>query len=663
MCGIAGIWRRRGGDAGVTAERMSLRLVHRGPDDSGVWHDPAVGVALGFRRLAIIDTSPAGHQPMSSASGRYTMIFNGEAYNFASIRQELELSNNAPAWRGHSDTEVLLAAFEAWGLEAAVQRVAGMFAFALWDAGERRLHLVRDRMGVKPLYFAPAANAFLFGSELKAMTVAEEFPRAINRDALALYMRYGYVPAPYTIYENVWKVRPGTIVTIDGSGAYNEREYWTLRDVVERATADRFTGTDGDAVDELQRIASESVKLRMISDVPLGVFLSGGVDSSLVASLMQAQSGAPVKTFTIGFREAEYDEARYAAAVARHLGTEHTELYVTPSDAMDVIPQLPAMYDEPFADSSQIPTYLVSRLARQKVTVSLSGDGGDEFFGGYHRYFLGRKVWDKVERIPRITRPLAGAAMRAVSVGTWNSLLSPQRRFVPRMLRRERAGERIHKLARAMTSRNPDWLYYEVVSQWSNVVEGARELPVGITTPQSWPRIDDYTERMMFFDQISYLTDDILVKVDRASMAVSLEAREPLLDHRLLEFAWRLPLGMKLRDGKGKWILKKLLSRYVPESLIERPKMGFGLPIDHWLRGPLRDWAESLLSERRLGQEGFFDVAAVRAKWSDHLAGRGEWQMYVWTVLMFQAWLDARRGDVNAELPEQPPLRTALRTA
>lgn len=648
MCGIAGIWRRRGRDAELTALRMSLRLVHRGPDDSGLWHDPAAGVAFGFRRLSIIDTSPAGHQPMQSASGRYTLVYNGEVYNYESIRKELAESGNAPSWRGHSDTEVMLAAIEAWGLDSAVQRFVGMFAIALWDSRERQLHLLRDRMGVKPLYYAPTAGALLFGSELKAMTVAEEFPHAVNRDAVALYMRYGYVPGPYTIYENVWKVAPGTIVTIDAQGARSDREYWSLRDVITRATANRFTGSDEEALEELHRVAAESVKLRMISDVPLGVFLSGGVDSSLVASLMQAESSAPVKTFTIGFSEQEYDEAPYAKAVARHLGTDHTELYVTPSDAMEVIPMLPDIYDEPFADSSQIPTYLVSRLARQKVTVSLSGDGGDEFFAGYHRYFLGRMLWDKVSRIPRVTRPVASAALRAVPIGTWNTLLSPRRRFVPRPLRRERAGERIHKLARAMVSHNPDWLYHEIVTQWVGVVEGVRTLPLGITTPSSWPRIDDDTERMMYFDQISFLPDDILVKVDRASMAVSLEAREPLLDHRLIELAWRLPLGMKLRHGGGKWILKQLLSRYVPQSLIERPKMGFGMPVDHWLRGPLRDWAESLLDERRLRQEGFFRADSVRAKWNDHAAGSGEWSQYVWTVLMFQAWLDARKRDATA---------------
>jgi len=622
---------------------MTQRLAHRGPDDAGVWHDPTANVALGFRRLSIIDTSAAGHQPMHSASGRYTIAYNGEVYNFKCIRAELEKSGNSPAWRGHSDTEVMLAAIEAWGLEASLQRFVGMFAIALWDAHERRLHLIRDRMGVKPLYFLPATTALLFGSELKAMTVADEFTHVINRDAVALYMRYGFVPAPYTIYENVRKVQPGTIVTIDFEGAHSEREYWSLGEVIKRSLTEKFKGSDEDALGELHRVAADSVKLRMISDVPLGVFLSGGIDSSLVASLMQAESRVPVKTFTIGFNEQAYDEAPYAAAIARHLGTDHTELYVTPSDAMDVIPSLTDTYDEPFADSSQIPTYLVSRLARQQVTVSLSGDGGDELFGGYHRYFLGRKLWNNLERMPKPARSVVSAALRAVSVGTWNTLLSPRRGFVPRMLRRERAGERIHKIARAMTASNPDQLYHEIVTQWVDVVERTRPLPLGITSPDSWPRIDDITERMMYCDQIFYLPDDILVKVDRASMAASLEAREPLLDHRLIEFSWRLPLRLKVRHDNGKWILKQLLSRFVPESLIDRPKMGFGMPVDRWLRGPLRDWAESLLDARRLRQEGFFRTDAVRAKWNDHASGKGEWQQYIWTVLMFEAWLQRWR--------------------
>jgi asparagine synthase (glutamine-hydrolysing) len=638
MCGITGIWRRSGSDAAATAAQMTDRLAHRGPDDAGVWSDTAAGVALGFRRLSIIDLSPAGHQPMHSASGRYTLVFNGEVYNFLEIRKELESAGLSPSWRGHSDTEVILAAFEAWGLDDAVKRFAGMFAFALWDGRERLLHLVRDRMGVKPLYYTSADGTVLFGSELKSMTVAEECPTTVSRDTLSLYMRFAYVPAPYTIYEDVWKVRPGTIVTFDADRRKTEREYWSLRDVIERGTSDRFRGSDAEAIDELDRVAREAVRLRMISDVPLGVFLSGGIDSSLVTALMQVQSSGPVKTFSIGFHEAEYDEARYAAAVAKHLGTQHTELYVTASDAREVIPLLPCIYDEPFADSSQIPTYLVSKLARQHVTVSLSGDGGDEFFGGYHRYFLGRKLWDKASILPPFARPVAAAAMRAVPIRTWNALLSPSRSFVPRALRRERAGERIHKLAAAMTTTDPDALYREVVAQWPSVVPGAHELPIAITDRAAWPHIADYVERMMYFDQVSYLPDDILAKVDRASMAVSLEAREPLLDHHLIEFAWRLPLSMKLRDGGGKWILKQLLARYVPQTLIERPKMGFGLPIDHWLRGSLEDWAESLLSEKRLRDDGFFDGAAVREKWIEHKNGRGQWHQYLWTVLMFQAW-------------------------
>jgi asparagine synthase (glutamine-hydrolysing) len=650
MCGIAGIWRKRRGDAAATASRMAERLAHRGPDDCGVWSDAAAGIALGFRRLSIIDLSPAGHQPMQSASGRFTLIFNGEVYNFLAIREELERGGLAPSWRGHSDTEVMLAAFEAWGLDAALKRFVGMFALALWDGRERLLHLVRDRMGVKPLYYAAPQGTVLFGSELKAMVAAEECPTTVSRDALALYTRFAYVPSPYAIYEGVWKVRPGTIVTFDDDHHCSEREYWSLRDVIDRATADRFAGSDAEAVEELDRIAKEAVRLRMIADVPLGVFLSGGIDSSLVTALMQAQSSGPVKTFSIGFHEAEYDEARHAAAVAKHLGTQHTEIYVTPSDARDVIPLLPCMYDEPFADSSQIPTYLVSKLARQHVTVSLSGDGGDEFFGGYHHYFLGRKLRDKAESLPRFARPAAAAAMRAVPIPTWNRLLSPTRRFVPRAFRRDGAGERIHKLAAAMTGRDPDALYRDVVSRRASLVAGARELPIAITDRAAWPGIDDDVERMMYFDQVSYLPDDILVKVDRASMAVSLEAREPLLDHRLIEFAWRLPISMKLRDGGGKWILKKLLARYVPETLIERPKMGFGLPIDQWLRGPLRAWAESLLDETRLRDDGFFDVAAVRGQWMQYAAGRNGLQN-LWAVLMFQAWRERRVQDGVSALP------------
>jgi asparagine synthase (glutamine-hydrolysing) len=651
MCGIAGVVKARSSKDELTAiaGAMSEPLRHRGPDDSGIFIAPSGSAALAFRRLAIIDLSPAGHQPMTSASGRYTIIFNGEVYNFERLRDELVREGVAPRWRGHSDTEVILAAFEAWGVGAAVPRFNGMFAMAVWDERERTLRLVRDRMGVKPMYYAKCGDTFLFGSELKALTTYDALPRNVSRGALALYMRYAYVPAPHTIYEGVFKQTPGTILTVSSDlSRVEETPFWSVCDAATRGVKDRFTGGDDEAIEELQRIALDAIGLRMIADVPLGVFLSGGIDSSFVTALMQAQSSMPVKTFSIGFSEAEYDEARYAKLVARHLGTDHTEMIVTPEDALAVIPSLPSMYDEPFADSSQIPTHLLSRLARQHVTVSLSGDGGDELFGGYHRYFLGRQLWERAQRLPRPARAVASRAMRAVPMSAWNKLLSPRRKYVPARLRRDRAGERIHKLAHAMDAQNPDYLYYEVVSQWTDVVLGAEELPIAITRRDDWPSLDDFVERMMFADQVSYLPDDILTKVDRASMAVSLESREPLLDHRLVEFAWRLPLSMKLRDGKGKWILRRLLSRYVPESMFERPKMGFGVPIDHWLRGPLRDWAESLLDERRLINDAFFRTDAIRNKWKEHLNGSGEWQHYLWTVLMFQAWHDQERGRDSA---------------
>ena len=618
---------------------MSGCLHHRGPDDSGDFFDERAGLLLAFRRLAIIDLTQAGHQPMESPSGRFVMTFNGEAYNFAVVREELERTGTAPEWRGHSDTEVLLAAIEQWGLEDAVQRFVGMFAFALWDRREQTLHLVRDRVGVKPLYYAFAGDALLFGSELKALVSHPRFDAEVDRDVVALYARYGYVPAPHTIYRGTYKLPPGSILTIaPGTARPEPRLYWNVRDVAERAKADPFRGSDDDALDALDALLTDAVGLRMIADVPLGVFLSGGIDSTMVVAQMQRLNRGPVRTFTIGLRESLYDEAQYARVVAKHLGTDHTELYVTPEEAREVIPLLPVIYDEPFGDASQIPTYLVSKLARQKVTVSLSGDGGDELFGGYSRYFLGRSLWRNARRIPRPLRPLAGAAMRALPANAWNRLLTPFSRAIPAL--RERAGDRLHKLARSMNASDADALYRELVSMWSGVVPGAQSLPVAIDES---PPFDDITERMMLLDQVSYLVDDILVKVDRASMAVSLEAREPLLDHRLIEFAWSLPLHMKVRDGKGKWILRRLLTRFLPEEMVERPKMGFAIPIDAWLRGPLRDWAEGLLDERRLREEGYFDVAQVREAWSAHLAGGAEWQQHLWTILMFQAWLGARR--------------------
>jgi asparagine synthase (glutamine-hydrolysing) len=655
MCGISGFFdsSHRSGDDDLRATVLEMvdTLRHRGPDDRGAWADARAGIALGHRRLAIVDLSPEGHQPMHSVCERYVISFNGEIYNFKGLRTELEGLGHR--FRGHSDTEVMLTCISQWGLVPALTRFNGMFAFALWDRRERRLHLVRDRMGEKPLYYGWVGKTFLFGSELKALHVHSDFSAELNRDALALYLRHNYIPAPHSIYQNIHKVQPGMIVTIDTSdpsGSTHVTPYWSVRAAAEGGAAEPFTGSVHEALACLDELLRDAVSLRMQADVPLGAFLSGGLDSSTIVALMQAQSARPVQTFTIGFYEANYNEADSAKEVARHLGTAHTELYVRPEEAMAVIPRLPTLYDEPFSDSSQIPTFLISELARRDVTVSLSGDGGDELFGGYTRYLWGRKIWRLMKLMPLGLRRLTAQGLRMPSPHTCEAVYRSLAPVLPESLKLRSPGDKPRNLAEILTAECPEALYLKLVSHWktpASIVIGSAEPATILTDHTQHANLPDFLQRMMYLDQMTYLPDDILAKVDRASMGVSLEARVPFLDHRLVEFAWRLPLSMKIRSGQGKWLLRQLLHRYVPKALVERPKMGFGVPLDSWLRGPLREWAESLLDEKGMGDQGFFDPAPIREMWAEHLTGRRNWQDYLWDVLMFQAWLEHQRNMVH----------------
>jgi asparagine synthase (glutamine-hydrolysing) len=653
MCGVTGFWQPAGTDAAAAQALvldMAARLAHRGPDDSGAWVDAQSGIALGHRRLSIVDLSAAGHQPMLSTSGRYVIAFNGEIYNHTALRADLPQQS----WRGHSDTETLLAGIEQWGFEATLRKTVGMFAIALWDRQDRCLLLARDRLGEKPLYYgwqgSGADRVLLIGSELKALRAHPAFAahggNEIDREALLLFMRHGYVPTPYTIHRGLRKLAPGTLAVFHaGTAEPDVRPYWSATEAMLRGSASVLDIGPDEAVDRLEALLRSAVRQQMVADVPLGAFLSGGIDSSTVVALMQAQSDRPVRTFSIGFHEEGYDEAKHAKAVAAHLGTDHTELYVTPAEAMQVVPLLPEMYDEPFADASQIPTHLVSRLARKHVAVALSGDAGDELFCGYSRYLLTERLWSRISAVPMPVRRAAASVIRAVPEAGWNRLAGLAGRVLPLGRRFARPGEKLHKGARAMCGANADALYLHMVSQWADpgpLVPGTVEpqtLLNGAATPlHALPNVS----RMMAYDLLTYLPDDILVKVDRAAMAVSLETRVPFLDHRVVEFAWQLPAAYKLNNGVSKWALRQVLHRHVPQSLLDRPKMGFGVPIDSWLRGPLREWAEALIDPSRLAAEGVFAPGPIRHAWQEHLSGRANLQYPLWNALMFQAWRAAQ---------------------
>lgn len=626
MCGIAGFLGVGRGDGDTIIRRMTRSLKHRGPDHQGAWADPDLGIWLGHARLSILELSTAGHQPMRSGDGRYVITYNGETYNFKALKTLLEGLGHA--FRGGSDTEVILAAISQWGIFEAVSRFNGMFAFSLWDRSERTLHLVRDRLGEKPLYYGFARGTFLFGSELKSLLAHPDFSPAVDRGALARYLRFGAVPAPNCIYQGIFKLPPGCILSVPhgAQSVPDFRPYWSLATAASEGFAKPFPGSSKEATDELERLLADSVKLRMEADVPLGAFLSGGVDSSTVVALMASQSAKPIQTFTVGFDVPGFDESGHAKAIADHLGTDHTEIRLRPQDALAVIPRLPVLYDEPFADSSQIPTFLVSQLARKKVVVSLSGDGGDELFGGYNRHILGPALWNKIKWMPLEFRHATGRILRVVTSGQW---------------------EKFQKAADLLSMSAPYELYERLVSYWArpNEVLAQRAEFSGSVTEPPQATTADIAEQMMIWDTLAYLPDDILVKLDRASMGVGLESRVPFLDHRLVEFAWTLPLDMKIRDGQGKWILRQVLQRHVPPRLFDREKMGFGMPVGDWLRGELRDWAESLLDPRIIEQEGYFKADIVSKYWKEHLEGKRNWQSQLWVILMFQAWLQQQRQD------------------
>ena len=653
MCGITGIF----GQGSKTllsdhVKRMTQSLSHRGPDDSGFWVNENNTLALGHRRLSILDLSKAGHQPMESSCGRFVLSFNGEIYNHLDIRKELD-AVSIHHWKGSSDTETIVEGISNWGIAGTLERMVGMFALAVWDKSEERLYLTRDRVGEKPLYFGWSNGIFIFGSELKAIKNSPGFNNEIDRDSLCLYLRHCYVPSPRSIYKDIYKLKPGYILDLSlkdtssapenglASSKLNLRQYWSLKETIEVGKKNLITNQQ-EALTLLEQALSNSIKLQSIADVPLGCFLSGGIDSSLIVSLMQAGSSSPVHSYSIGFNESEYNEAIYAKEVAKHLGTKHTELYVSASDALAVVPKLPALYDEPFADSSQIPTYLVSKMAREHVTVALSGDAGDELFGGYNRHIRAPSLWSLISFFPKSSRPFLSRAIHSFP----SSFLNHIGKTMPASYKTSFLGHKLHRFAERLDSvQLEDDLYFSLVSEWSNpekIVLDSKEPDSILRDNSLWPQLNSFQERMMFLDTMTYLPDDILVKVDRAAMGVSLETRAPFLDHRVVELAARIPIEQKISNGKGKQILRKILFKYVPEDLIERPKQGFGIPLGEWLKGPLKDWSEDLLNKSKLENEGFFNQTLVRARWKEHLEGKRNWEHSLWNVLMFQAWLDVQ---------------------
>ncbi len=644
MCGFAGFFgygHLQVNDVPTTSQHMGNAIMHRGPDDSGFWSDNSSQIALVHRRLSILDLSSAGHQPMVSNCGRYVLVYNGEIYNHDELRIALDKERASCSWVGHSDTETLLEAVSYWGIEGTLTRLNGMFAFALWDKLERKLILARDRMGEKPLYYGRCGSSFLFGSELKALKAHPAWCAEIDRNSLALYLRHSFIPAPWSIYSGIHKLPPAHYLVIEGTGNNigAPRCYWNLGLVALNGQQQPWD-EDEEPVNALDQYLRDAVKRRMISDVPLGAFLSGGFDSSTVVALMQAQSNQAIRTFSIGFDEKSFNEAHHAKSVADYLGTQHTEMYVTSAQALSVIPNLPLIYDEPFADSSQIPTYLVSKLARSGVTVSLSGDGGDELFYGYKRYEFASRVWSLLKLLPpSFGDPLSQTLCR---ISSNSSVLSLAQKLFPEGFGVTKLADRITKFADLLGYTDRNSLYQSLLSdnkEPNKLVLGASEHTTLLSANIQSPKLPGLREQMMYIDQMMYLPDCILAKVDRASMAVGLEARVPLLDHNLVEFAWRLPTRYKYKGGNGKWLLRQVLYRYVPEKLMNRPKMGFGVPIEQWLRGPLRPWAEDLLDESLLRKQGYLNPKPISQMWNEHLTGKRRWHRQLWCILMFQAWL------------------------